>query len=401
MYALATACYVLGMLSKPTAMVTPALAVVMDRWVLGRSWKQIGRSPWPWVWFALAIPCMVIATRVQPGEALDPIPLWIRPLIAADSLAFYLWKLVWPASLAVEYGHKPSWVLEQGWAYWTWILPVAVGVALWTTRKRSPLLLAGGMMVAIALSPVLGLTPFHFQVFTTVADHYMYIPMLGVSLAGGSVVARHESKTVLIVAGLVLAALGVRSFAAARVWNDNISLFTNALEVNPRSWLAADDLGTACVLRARAAGSVDEVIRWLEKAEDAYRQMVAIDRSHSRGTRKLVKTLSESAAFLGNAQRDDEAIAKCREFISITDGARAARMNLTGPAMAAGVRRVHGGALLRRGRISEAIEQFRVAVSLRPNDPAARKDLEVALEALNHPTTRPAPEPPTQPSKRD
>ncbi|MFM8718062.1 MAG: hypothetical protein ACKOFH_00790, partial [Chthoniobacterales bacterium] len=36
------------------------------------------------------------------------VPVWTRPFVAADALAFYLAKVVWPAGLSADYGRAPG-----------------------------------------------------------------------------------------------------------------------------------------------------------------------------------------------------------------------------------------------------------------------------------------------------
>jgi hypothetical protein len=62
-------------------------------------------------------------------------PVWARPFIAGDTLAFYLSKLFAPWALTVDYGRRPLLVLQRGWCYATWIPPVAVAAVALLLRK--------------------------------------------------------------------------------------------------------------------------------------------------------------------------------------------------------------------------------------------------------------------------
>src|SRR5205814_7058888 len=120
-YLISTICFILGMLSKPTAAMTPILAVAIDRWMLQRDWNRVRRSIWPWL--GLAIPCVIWTRIFQFAGGVMRTPLWTRPLIATDALAFYLWKLVLPLELAMDYGRFPARAMREHWIYWTWLLP--------------------------------------------------------------------------------------------------------------------------------------------------------------------------------------------------------------------------------------------------------------------------------------
>jgi hypothetical protein len=262
-YLLATSLFLLAMLSKPTAIVVPLMAAAVDALVLGRPWRTVTR--WLWPWALLMVPCALWTRAAQPAPWASPVPVWTRPLVASDAVAFYLCKIVWPAHLCVDYGRRPTVVVGSGAIYWTWLLPAALlAVPLW--RRWWPLV-AAAVLFAAPLLPVSGLVPFDFQFYSTVADHYLYLPMLGVALAAGwalsalatnrlaaarraglgarSPARRAAAKRAFIIAGpaLVLVALAIRSVVQEATWQDTSSVFEHALTVNPRSFVACDMLG--------------------------------------------------------------------------------------------------------------------------------------------------------------
>ena len=98
-------------------------------------------------------------------------------------VAFYLSKLVVPFWLGPDYGRAPEWVLAQWWHWFTGLVPWGLALWLWSRRTRVPWLVAAVGVFVTGLLPVLGLVPFAFQAYSTVADHYMYSAMLGPALA--------------------------------------------------------------------------------------------------------------------------------------------------------------------------------------------------------------------------
>src|SRR5207248_102963 len=122
------------------------------------------------------------AKAVQNSPSVLPTPAWERPLVAADALAFYLVKLVFPRDLVVAYGRTPDRVLSQPQVYVAWMLPAAVAAMIWLWRPGRRWLGAAALLVLAGLGPTLGLVNFDFQYFSTVADHYLYLPMFGVAL---------------------------------------------------------------------------------------------------------------------------------------------------------------------------------------------------------------------------
>jgi tetratricopeptide (TPR) repeat protein len=141
-------------------------------------------------------------------------------------------------------------VLSNWWGYVTWVVPAVVALVLWLGRHRAPLLLLSGALFVIPLLPLLGFKRFLFQYYSTVAEHYQYLSMLGVGLLAGWITLqcasrRRVRRKVIIASSLLLMLLGLRSFLHAAVWRDDFSLFRHAASVNPRSFLSYNNLGYA------------------------------------------------------------------------------------------------------------------------------------------------------------
>ncbi|HEY7088584.1 MAG TPA: tetratricopeptide repeat protein, partial [Tepidisphaeraceae bacterium] len=240
-YVAASTAFVLGMLAKPSVMVVPIMVGAIDLILLRRSFRTVLPALAPWL--LLAIACAIGAKIAQPAYGVTAAPLWARPLIAADSLAFYLYKLVWPVSLGIDYGRRPDVLIERGWIYLTWIVPVALAAWLMLNRRRTPELLVAGIILVAGVAPVLGLSTFLFQHFSTTTDHYLYLAMLGPALAAAWLVNRYPAPRTVAVAAVVLVMLGIRTIFQTRVWQNDIALFSHALAVNPESSMAMSNLG--------------------------------------------------------------------------------------------------------------------------------------------------------------
>ena len=161
--------------------------------------------------------------------------------MAGDALAFYLYRLVGPVYGAVDFGRTPAMVIQQGWLYLAWLLPVATLAALACLRNRRIWLIAAAVFIAWTV-PVLGLVPFDFQGISTVADRYLYLAMLGPALAlGWFLSVRWNAWTAIASAG-VLCLLGVLSWHQTSNWRDNFTLFEHGVRVNSRSILANHNL---------------------------------------------------------------------------------------------------------------------------------------------------------------
>ncbi len=237
-YVFATAAFALALLSKPTAVVVPAISFAIDFGLVRRSPRAGITAAVPWV--LLAIPCAVWTHLVQPAALPIPTPWWAKPWIAGDAIGFYLWKLMAPVSLCVDYRRDPGFVLGHAMTRLVCMIPVIVALMLW--RLRIPALIVAGAIVLIGIGPVLGLVPFSFQSRSTVADHYFYLSGFGVALAGGWLVMRLPRSQAFWGCAVVLAALGLRSLDQTRYWKDSWSLFAHTVAVNPSSYSAYQNL---------------------------------------------------------------------------------------------------------------------------------------------------------------
>ncbi|HEX4795940.1 MAG TPA: tetratricopeptide repeat protein [Humisphaera sp.] len=252
-YLAATAAFIAAMLAKPSAVAVPLVIIALDYLLIGRPIKKIMLAAAPWL--VLALPIIWAGKHAQPAaEAFVP-TLTQRPLIAADALAFYLYKLFLPLRLGIVYDHTPQAVLARSWVYFEWIVPaiaLASGIAL---RRRAPWLVAAIAVFWLATAPVLGLIPFDFQQYSTVADHYLYLAMLGPALAA-AYLARQMPSTRAPLA-VVAVALATISFVQTWVWQDTFSLFRHSIAVNPNACGLYNNLGEAY----RVAGQTDEAMR--------------------------------------------------------------------------------------------------------------------------------------------
>jgi len=242
-------CFIAAMLSKPSAVALPIIAAAI-LWAIGAR-PRLCASVLA-IGLALAVPVMMLARWAQPAITAAPPALWLRPLVAADALAFYLGRLIWPFRFAVDYGQTPAAVCASAAIYWTWIFPAAITIIVFLTRR--PLLIASWVIFVAAVTPNLGLVPFDFQAVSTVADHYVYFSMLGVSLAvayGATIMPRAQIPLLL-----VIALLSIISFHQVGYWRDSESLWRHAIDINPRSGLAYGNLGVTLLDRGDAAGAL-------------------------------------------------------------------------------------------------------------------------------------------------
>jgi hypothetical protein len=274
-YLLGILFFVLAMLSKPTAVVVPLMAAVIGVFLLDLPIRRVVLTLLPW--FLLMIPCLIWTQKVQPAEGSNPVPVWVRPAVAADAIAFYLCKLVWPIHLCIDYGHNPRAIIASHLICYSWILPAIVAVVLWRRYTEHRPAIAAALLFLLPLGPILGLVPFEFQLISTTSDHYLYLPMVGVGLFVAWAIKRFEISNGIVV---ILIGLGIRSLLQEPTWQDTRSLFLHALAVNPRSVASFDGLGFVTGRDARQlsdAGRNAEARPLFDESIDWYRKSLAYE----------------------------------------------------------------------------------------------------------------------------
>lgn len=265
-YALGTICLALGLLSKPAAMVTPAIVLVIEWLGCGvateKGWRAVLPRLLPWV--AMCAIVGWIAKTVQPGTGVESVALWQRPILAGGSLTFYLWKLVWPTDLVFDYAWRPPLLVQHKWFYAIAAIPLLIAVVLWLGRRRWRVLIAAAAIFVIGLGPVLGLVRFTYQFYSTVADHYVYLSMLGVALAVAWTIVQlpsHRLHAALKGGGAVAALLAVLSLIQMSHWRDIPTCLKRTLAVTPDSALARTNYGQYLMIQGNVPAAVKEFRR--------------------------------------------------------------------------------------------------------------------------------------------
>ncbi|CAN5523870.1 tetratricopeptide repeat protein [soil metagenome] len=350
-----TIALILAMLSKPSAVMVPAVALAIDWLILRRPLSRAIRSTA--LWFMLTIPILVIGRIAQDVTGIPGAPLWARPLIATDSLAFYLFKLAWPINLAPDYGRKPRVVIEHGWLFYTWIVPLIVFVALYLRRRRARWALGAGAVFVLALMPVLGLATFQFQFTSTVADHYLYLAMLGPALGLAMLLDSTRARIVhgFFIAVIVL--LAARTLLLTPVWKDDFTLFAHNLEVNPISVVAYNNLGNASTIR----GDLHAGIAMFRKA-------MSISQEYPTPFENAGRVLAQMGDVEGSIAASEKSI-EIRSKLPLTLYPKYMEDH-----------NYVGQVLLTRGEYDRAIAHFQTLLKMTPDHAEAKKYLAIALE---------------------
>ena len=380
-YALALALFAAGLLAKSVVVTLPAALLIWHWWKYGRVTPVdlLRLAPFAAAGLAITLADLAFYTAREPLEL--GYSLVERALIAARALWFYAGKLVWPANLAVIY---PLWKIDAGtlaaWGYL--IAAAALAAALWFGQRRlgrGPL--AGALLFAVTLAPVLGFIDYGYMQFSLVADRFQYVAGLGVLavLIGGAAhgAAKVPDSVRLAVGRLAVAAvlvLAVLTWRQAGVYRDEITLFSHVVAHNPEARDAHLNLSSALFeadrfeeglaasriavqQRPDSAGALANLGRALvglqqfEEAERHLRRAVQADPRSTTAHQNLAEALRKQ-------ERYAEAVESYRAVLAIDESFALAYAGM-------------GTALFGEQRYAEAAAAMTQALSLEPDLPTA------------------------------
>jgi len=359
-FVLATVFFILALLSKPSSAAVPLIAAALD-------WGALKRPPARWArpvafWLLLALVCAVGAHFAAPAQAGDVFPpILARPLIAADALAWYFGKIIWPQYVSPEAGRPFHLVLDNWWGYVTWLAPVGLGVLLWRAGERARFLQASYAVFIAAVLPMLGFVPYYATHFSTVADRYLYVALLGLSMAVAWSVDRimtlptssRTARGVTIgVVALVLALFTLRTIRQIPVWHNTFTLAFASLVTDPTDTTAHVNVA----IWQAAHGDVPGAILHLREAARLKPDDAAI-------SLYLGRTLQKTGDLAG-------AIPPLQNALKQEPRSAEAALRL-------------GVCLASTGRIAEAVAPLKTGLALRPGEFSTRYILAISLGNLH------------------
>ena len=262
-------CMLLGLVSKATVIVLPALLLLLDYWPLrraelpwavgaGETWRRLVVEKFPLFLLAGIFAAINLRTHTNgTGVGLDL--SWIHRLaLIPGNIWTYLRLVFWPAHLCVYYPENdvvqilPVLAALAG-------LTVFTGLFAWQGQKR-PWLLVGWLWFLAALLPMIRGIRLGNAAY---ADRFTYLPSIGLAVALVWSVAelansRRRRKLLAGLAAVLVFGLALLSRRQAQVWRDSETLFRQALAVTMNNAAIRYNLAALMVQDGRNSEAVEQ-----------------------------------------------------------------------------------------------------------------------------------------------
>jgi Flp pilus assembly protein TadD len=256
--ALSLAAFLLGLFSKESAATLLGVLVVYEvAFRLEAPRKAFRLAPY------LAVLAVYVGWRlaVLGGLGASPMRVVANPLVEEAALprlltgtivfGKYLWLLLFPLRLSIDYSFNTIPVARTLWAPGVVISGLAglglLGLCLFCWRRNILAFFGLGFFLATG-SLIFANALFPFG--PIVGERFMYLPSVGFVLAGAGLVRwmmdlrpeRPGAVAAGVLAAALLAGFFVRTWSRNFDWRDDFSLFRSAADVNPESTLVQTGL---------------------------------------------------------------------------------------------------------------------------------------------------------------
>jgi protein O-mannosyl-transferase len=359
--------FICALWSKTVACTLPAAILLIYWWKQNSISKKLVLTVIPF--FAIGLGFAFLTIWLERfsvgaiGQEWD-FSFWDRFLIAGRALWFYMGKLLWPFPIIFTY---PRWSIDDS-SLVQYVYPLAFLLLIsvfWAIRKR----IGRGPLTAIlffagSLFPALGFFNVYPMKYSFVADHFQYLPCIGIIVVFTSglntLITERTSRIVYIASVGLLLFLGYSTWSRGPVYKDSVSLWQDTIKKNPSAWMAHNNLGKISADNGMLKESINHYKNSIEAKSDYFLPHYNLGIAYA-----------ETGDF-------EEAINQYRTAIKITPRHFGAHNNL-------------GDTLVKSGKILEAISHYKTAIKMNPDFAPAHFGLGLALtmsqntqEAIHH-----------------
>ncbi|MGA2265427.1 MAG: tetratricopeptide repeat protein [Phycisphaerae bacterium] len=391
-YILALGMFLLAMLSKTSVAMLPVVLLLIAWWRRDKVTRRDWAAAAPF--FALAITLSIIGILYQTYAVIQEAPIrspkenfFFRLAIAGIAPWFYLLKTVVPDSLAAVY---PRWDLDPKniLSYLPGLALMGAMALMWRFRRHCKGALMATAYFVVTLFPVLGFFTISYNLYSFVADQWLYVPIVGLlALAAGgaeflahrrssrTLAARAMAAVVVIVLCILTWRLSGTYASSAALWKDNIAKYPDQflpyynlgriLEDEGLDDEALEDYQKSLHLKPDFDKAYLSIGTILAKRNNYPQATLCFEKAMQLYPRSVTARMNLSA-MLHLAGRNEEALYQLQQILRINDHNASVYINLA---------RVSA----HMGRLDEAIAYARRAVEIAPMDLNARMALATYL----------------------
>ncbi len=225
-------CFVVALLAKEQALMAIPLVVLIDIWRGKRTWAMWG------IFTATALVFLAFRQSISGAHVLadimqSPGELYLRLAAIARVLLTDIRLVIAPYDL---HYYRSTDILAPN--IWAWIiLVVLMGGIGWLARGRRWIIFTAAWFI-LALLPVLNVVPLinEYSLILT-AEHFLYVPLLGATLAIAFILERLSSVNVFIrnsLRILIITACILLAWHQNNFWRSEITLFKRMAQYEPR-----------------------------------------------------------------------------------------------------------------------------------------------------------------------
>jgi len=391
------ASFALALLAKASVAPLPIVLAGVS-WARRRTLES--RAAWALVpFFALALAGGLVTVWFQHTNALSSVWLpsrgWAERLGEAGWALAYYWRTAFlPVGLAVV--HAPWDVGMGSFLFFAPLLfEAAVFASLWWQRRRAWQLLAALAFHAVMVLPVLGLVDIAYLSVGPVSNHLQYLALCGpaafVGWTGAQALQRWPRASTVGLSALVLG-FALSTARRSLAFEDELSLWTEAVRAAPGSAFAHHQLATCLADRGRAAEALGELEAMMRVERDP------AARHEARSMWLLAAGRADEAAAEGQEavrMRPDPGYRRVLGVALLRAGRTSQAVAVLGALVQdhpdSEARYWLAAALSREGRFAEAVEQLRQASAAAPEDAKLKEALSAVLHQIDAGRAAPAP----------
>ena len=243
----------------------------------------------------------------------------------------------------------PRWTLDTQsiLSYLPTVLVFLACVFAWRRRKKLPFLFAGFAFFVLGLFPILGFFDNQYFTFSFVANHWLYMPMMGIAVIVAAFINRLKSacpRLTTLLALLIPMLLLIQARIEASRFHDPTHYYERGVRENPDNIIGQNNLANLYLEAGEPA-----------RALPHYLEAIRIHPVFWQARIQAGKVLVEQ-------NRTEEAIEQFLSALEIFSDNPEAHFHLG---------TLHG----RAGNLADALQHLEAAVVLNPYDPVAFNNL--------------------------